>query len=97
MHEIGMDIIFSKAEMVWDNASIPMQSYDKLHEEFVDSFEQELMFAHDPTTTDAERIQNIVESKYCPADLKTIAEECKLLSSKEKEKLFHLKIYLMEL
>ena len=90
MHEIGMDIIFSKAEMVWDNASISMQSYDKLHEEFVDSFEQELMFAHDPTTTDAERIQNIVESKYCPADLRTIAEECNLLTSEEKEKLFHL-------
>ena len=90
MHEIGLDIVFSKAEMVWDNASIPMQSYEKLHEEFVDSFEQELMFAHDPVTTDAERIQNIVESKYCPADLRIIAEECTLLTAKEKEKLFFL-------
>jgi glutamyl/glutaminyl-tRNA synthetase len=30
MHEIGMDIIFSKTEMVWDNASVPMQSVEKL-------------------------------------------------------------------
>jgi len=90
MHEIGMDILFSTTEMKWDNATTPMQSYNKLDEEFVDDFERELMFAHDPVTTDAERIQNIVESKYCPADLMTIAEECKLLTPKEKRKLYYL-------
>ena len=60
MHEIGIDICFSAAEVRWDNASIPMQPVDKSTEEF----EQELLFTQDPLTTDAERIQNIVESKH---------------------------------
>ena len=34
MHMIGLDIYFSTAEMIWDNASIPMQSVDKSTEEF---------------------------------------------------------------
>jgi hypothetical protein len=29
MHEIGINICFSAAEVRWDNASIPMQSVDK--------------------------------------------------------------------
>ena len=63
LHELGIDILFSKAGMVWDNASVPMQSVDKLRADWIDSFEQELLFAHDPVTTDAERIQNIVDFK----------------------------------
>jgi hypothetical protein len=77
MHEIGIDICFSAAEVRWDNASIPMQPVDKSTEEF----EQELFFAQDPITTNAERIQNIVKSKYCPADLNKIATECNLLNA----------------
>jgi hypothetical protein len=42
---------------------------------WLDTMEQELLYAHDPTTTDAERI-NIFESKYTPADLNKIVEEC---------------------
>jgi len=86
MHEIGIDICFSTAEIIWDNASIPMQSVDKTTEEF----EQELLFSQDPATTDAERIQNIVESKYCPADLDKTVSECKLLNTDEKQKLHKL-------
>jgi hypothetical protein len=44
MHEIGIDICFSAAEVRWDNASIPMQPVDKSTEEF----EQELFFSQDP-------------------------------------------------
>jgi hypothetical protein len=58
--------------MIWDNASIPMQSVDKSTEEF----EQELSFAQDLATIDFERIQNIVESKYLPADLQKTVSEC---------------------
>ena len=86
MHEIGIDICFSAAEVRWDNASIPMQPVDKSTEEF----EQELLFAQDPLTTDAERIQNIVESKYCPADLNKIATECHLLNADQQETLHKL-------
>ena len=67
-----------------------MQSVDKLRLDYVDIFEQELLYIHDPITTDAERIQNIVDNKYCPADLRTIAKNCKILSSKEQEKLYQL-------
>ena len=90
LHELGIDLCFSTAKMTWDNASIPMQSVDKLQLDYVDIFEQELLYIHDPITTDAERIQNIVDNKYCPADLRTIAKNCKLLSSKEQEKLYQL-------
>jgi hypothetical protein len=58
-----------------------MQPVDKSTEEF----EQELLFAQDPLTTDAERIQNIVESKCCPADLNKIATECHLLNADQQE------------
>ena len=90
MHQLGIDICFSTAEIKWDNASIPMQEVDKLNEQFVKHFEEELLFAHDPITTDAERIQNIVETKYCPADLLSIATECTLLSKEEQEQLYKL-------
>jgi hypothetical protein len=71
MHEIGIDICFSAAEVKWDDASIPMQPVDKSTEEF----EQELLFAQDPLTTDTERIQSIVDSKYYPLYLNKIATD----------------------
>ena len=85
-----MDIWFSTAEVTWDNASIPMQPTNKFAPEFVDKFEQELLFAHHPVSTDAERIQNIVENKYCPADVRKISDECTLRDTSEKEQLFSL-------
>ena len=88
MHEIGIDIRFSTAEITWDKASIPMQPPHKF--ENMDKFEQELLFMEDPVTTDAERIQNIVENKYCPADLNKIAHDCNLLSDLEKQTLYKL-------
>ena len=100
MHELGIDICFSTAEIKWDNASIPMQPTDKLADMNIDELEYELLFAHDPETTDAERIQNIIEHKYCPADLKEISQECALLNNEEKEQLYQSLdkfIYLMEL
>ena len=89
MLELGIDICFSTAEIKWDNASIPMHPADKLDELNIDEFEQELLFTHDPDTTDAERIQNIVESKYCPADLRKISSECTLLENEQQEMLFN--------
>jgi hypothetical protein len=41
-----------------------MQPPGKPDGECLDTMEQELLYAHDPTTTDAEGIQNIVESNY---------------------------------
>jgi hypothetical protein len=86
MHEIGIDICFSAAEVRWDNASMSMQSVD----ESTEQFEQQLLFTQDPLTTVDERIQNIVESKYCPAELNKIVSECKLLSTNQQERLYKL-------
>jgi hypothetical protein len=83
MCEIGINICFSAAEVRWDNASIPVQPVDKSTEEF----EQEALFAQDPLTTDAERIQNIVERKYCPADVSKTATECHLENTNQEETL----------
>jgi hypothetical protein len=76
--------------MVWDNASLPMQSVEKLDDGLIDSFEQELMFAHDPVTTNAERIQSIIDAKYTKADLRALTEECKIIDKDEKKQLHQL-------
>jgi hypothetical protein len=39
---------------------------------------------------DAERIQGIIESKYTPADLSKIVEECTHLEQSERRQLLHL-------
>jgi hypothetical protein len=51
MHEIGIDICFSAAEVRWDNSSIPMQLVDKSTEEFEQEISK-LLFTQDPLTTD---------------------------------------------
>ena len=90
MHEIGINILFKDGTIEWDNASIPMQSIDKLDETYIDEFEQEIMFTHDPVTTEAERIQNIIDAKYSKADLSAIVKECETLTKFEQEKLYAL-------
>jgi hypothetical protein len=64
LHSLGINLLFHTAEIAWDNAKIRMQPPGKPDGEWLDTMEQELLYAHDPTTTDAERIQNIIESKY---------------------------------
>ena len=47
----------------------------------------ELLSMHDPVTTEAERIQRILDIKYAPADLNKIVQECTHLTDTEKAKL----------
>jgi hypothetical protein len=61
-----------------------------LKDKWVDALEQEILYAHDPDTTDAERIQGNIESKYTPADLFKIVEECTHLEQAERTQLLHL-------
>ena len=61
-----------------------MRAPETLKIDWIDALEQEILFAHDPDTTDAERIQDIIESKYCPADRTKIVEECKHLEKTEQ-------------
>jgi hypothetical protein len=67
-----------------------MQPPGKPDGEWLDTMEQELLHAHDPTTTDAERIQNTFESKYTPADQNKIIEECMHLDKDKQKQLFKL-------
>jgi hypothetical protein len=76
MHSLGINLLFDTAEISGDNARIHMQHPEMLKGNWVDALEQEILYAHDPDTTDAERIQGIIESKYTPADLSKIVEEC---------------------
>ncbi len=43
------------------------------------------MQAHDPITTDAERIQQIIDSKYCKADLDQLVSELTHLEPEQRE------------
>jgi len=90
MHSLGINLLFNTAQISWDNAIIHMQAPETLKEDWIDALEQEILFAHDPDTTDAERIQDIIESKYCPADLTKIVEECKHLEKTEQRQLLKL-------
>jgi hypothetical protein len=90
MHSLGINLLFDTAEISWDNAKIHMQHPEMLKDNWVDALEQEILYAHDPDTTDAERIQGIIESKYTPADLSKIVEECIHLEQAERRQLLHL-------
>ena len=90
LHELGIDLLFSTAEMTWDNVTIPMHPITKLSENWADQIEEEILYAQDPPTMDAERIQAIVDSKYSQADLKEIAKQCKLLTPNEQQELLNL-------
>ncbi len=91
MHEIGLDILFSKEKMVWDNASVSMQHSSFLDEDrWVDLLENELMQSHDPITTDAERIQQIIDAKYSKADLDQLVKELTHLKPIERDMLLKL-------
>ena len=88
MDAIGLDILFSKGTMIWDNSEVPMKPYDSF--ENLDQYEQEVMMMHDPDTTESERIQQILDGKYTPADLKAEVAKCEMLSLSEKEDLLTL-------
>src|SRR5687767_15876468 len=76
--------------MEWDNATTPMLDPDMFCEQFINKLEQEILYMHDPDTTDAERIQLILNAKYCKADLNKLVKECEQLRKEEQEKLLAL-------
>ena len=90
MHELDMDILFSRASMVWDNAEVLMQDPDWLDTANIKQFEQEMFMAHDPTTTDAARIQRILDTKYSKADLTEVVEELHHLTAEQQKHLLKL-------
>jgi hypothetical protein len=67
-----------------------MQPPGKPDGEWLDTIEQKLLYAQNPTTTDAERIRNIIASKYTPADPNKIVEVCTHLEKDEQKQLLKL-------
>jgi hypothetical protein len=69
MHSLGINLLFDTAEISWDNAKVHMQHPEMLKSNWVDTLEQELLYAHDPNTMDAERIQGIILSQNIPLQI----------------------------
>ena len=90
LHSLGINLLFNTAEITWDNAKVNMQNPEILRGDWIETLEKELLFAHDPDTTDAERIQGIIESKYTAADLEKIVQECTHLTKEEQRQLLRL-------
>ena len=83
MHEMGLTIDFQKGRMTWDNAWVNMQNPDHFRENLLEEFEEEIFLMHDPDTTEADRIQRIVDVKYSPADLEAEVKKSDLLNQQE--------------
>ena len=72
-------------------AQVEMKHSSFLDEpQWVALLEKELMYIHDPLTTDADRIQQIVDLKYSKANLNEVISEMKHLTSNEQSKLLKL-------
>jgi glutamyl/glutaminyl-tRNA synthetase len=90
LKDLKMDFLFSKNLITWDNASIPMRDPDCFEKENIEDFEQEIFLMHDPDTTEVERIQQILDAKYAPANLKAECNKCKHLTKPEQQTLHNL-------
>ena len=90
MDELGIDILFSKALVCWNNAEVPMWQPQWLETEHLDEFENELFMMHDPESTDVDRIQRIIELKYSQADLPETVNKLEQLNQEEKSQLLNL-------
>jgi hypothetical protein len=88
--ELGMTFRFDTLMMEWDNATTPMVDPCMFSKDLIDDLEHEMMYIHDPDTMEAERIQAILDAKYCPADLRTITDKCNQLNKEEQQKLLAL-------
>jgi len=86
MDAIGMDLLFSENLMRWDNATVPMRDSSIFDAPSQNPY-SELLSMHDPITTEAERIQRILDIKYASADLNKIVQECTHLTDTEKARL----------
>ena len=84
LDELGMNFLFSTNLMEWDNASTPMLDPDLFDQDNLDELAEELLYMHDPDTTEAERIQDILDAKYCKADLAKLSQECEQLDKADQ-------------
>lgn len=88
--ELGMNFLFSSNLMEWDNARTSMLDPYLFDQDNLDQLAQEMLYLHDPEITEAERIQDILDAKYCKADLAKLAHECDQLDKADQQKLLKL-------
>jgi hypothetical protein len=50
LHSLGINLLFDTAEILWDNAKIHMQPPGRTDGDWLDTMEQEILYAHDPNT-----------------------------------------------
>src|ERR1043165_8580981 len=81
-----MNFLFSTNKMEWDNASTLMLDPDLFDQDNLDEIAREMLYMHDPNTTEAERIQEILDAKYCKADLAKLVQECDQLDKSDQQK-----------
>ena len=87
LEELGMNFLFSTNLIEWDNASTPMLDPELFDQDNLDELAQDLLYMHDPDTTEAEKIQEILDAKYCKADLVKLSQECDKLDKVDQQKL----------
>ena len=68
-----------------DIASTPMQDLNQFNQKgYLAKMEHKLLYMHDLDTTETERTQEILDARYCKADLDMLTQECKQLSKEEQ-------------
>jgi hypothetical protein len=73
LHELGIDLLFSSGEMNWGQAIVPMRDPSELRD--CDTLENEIFSMHYPDTTEAARIQSIIDLTYSPQDINAIVDK----------------------
>ena len=64
-----------------------MRDLSQLRDSNIDDFEDEIFCMHDPTITEAARIQEIMDVKYAPADIDEMMSKCTPLTNDERRDL----------
>ncbi len=85
LKELGIDLLFSTGEMKWAQATVPMRDPSMLQASQIDTLENEIYSMHDPETTDAARIQSIIDIKYAPQDIGAIVAQATHLTNNERK------------
>ena len=84
---IGVDILFSSQEIIWEGASIPMRD-PEMFKKYNQNWLEHTTFALE--AVDEDFIQRMAEEKYSPADLPKEVEQCDNLTQREKSQLLKL-------
>ena len=92
MEAFQIDIRFSTGEITYKDASIPMRDRGSLNFNLPHILRQaeEQTFETEASTALVNRMTDIVESKYEPANLREVTANCPNLSQSEKQSLYNL-------